>query len=42
MSCGRTLDFLYTNPSTSPRPLALFADSAQLGPKDVEVRALGV
>ena len=42
MSSGRPLDLLYTNSSTSPRPLALFADSVQLGPTDAELRAIEV
>ncbi len=42
MPSGRNLGLLGTNSLTSPRPLALFADSARLGPTNTELRGMGV
>ena len=42
MSSGLSLDLLWTNSLTSPRPLPLFADSARLGPTDAELRGIEV
>ena len=42
MSSGRSLDLLCTSSLTSPSPLALFADSARLGPTDAELRGIGI
>ena len=42
MSSGRSLGLLCTNSLTFPRPLALFADSARLGPTDAELRGVEV